>query len=104
MCKYEPIQYPDENPGLGRYMGPAKTMKVNSAYFHRSIYCRLEEDEKSNQDHILLGKEFDKNIREKLWRDISPEDFPNVNIKDTTLYDMCVYVITDAKSGSTVKT
>ena len=45
MFRYNPIKYPDENPVLGRYLGPAidvgpeimaKIMKANREFVHRS--------------------------------------------------------------------
>ena len=47
MFRYKPIQYPDENPVLDRYLGPeihvgpemiAKPMKLNGDVVHRSTY------------------------------------------------------------------
>ena len=61
MFRDNPIQYPDENPVLGRYLGPeigvgpaitAKIMKANGKFVHRSTYCGLKEDFNSNQAHI----------------------------------------------------
>ena len=53
MFRDEPIQYPDENPVLGRYLGPAinvcpemmaKIMKASGEVFHRLTYHGLKED------------------------------------------------------------
>ena len=63
MFRDEPIQYPDKNPVLGRYLGSEidfgiamtdNIMKGNSEVVHRSKYCGLKEDEKCNQAHILV--------------------------------------------------
>ena len=76
----ETIQYPDENPVLGRYLGPeidvgpsiiAKIMKGNGEVVHRSTYCGLKEDELKNQAHISFRKEFDSNIKDGFGPDIS---------------------------------
>ena len=53
MFRDKPIQYLDENPVIGRYLGKsihvfsdmtAKIMKVNGEVVHRSTYCGLKED------------------------------------------------------------
>ena len=63
MFRNEPIQYPDINPVLGRYLGPAidvgqeitaKIMRENGEVVHRSTYRGLKEYKKSNQSHIYL--------------------------------------------------
>ena len=41
-----------------------------------------------NQAHISLRKEFDNSIREIFGPDIYTDDFPDVNLEDTPLYDM----------------
>ena len=61
MFRYEPIQYPGENPVLGRYLEPAidvspemtaKIMKENGEVVYCLTYRGLKEDKKSNQDHV----------------------------------------------------
>ena len=113
MFRDEPIQYPDKNPVLVRYLGPsidvspsitAKIMRVNDQVLHRSTYCGLKEEEKSNQSHILLREYFDSNIRDKLGPDISPDDFPGVNLEDTPLYDIYEDNTTDLEGGLSGKT
>ena len=53
MFRYEPIQYPDKNPMLGRYLGPAidvgaavtaKIMNRHGEVVHRSTYRGLKEE------------------------------------------------------------
>ena len=97
MFKDEPIQYPNENTVLGRYLGPeidvgpemtSKIMKLNGEVVHRLIYRGLKEDDKSNKTHIYLRKEFDKSIRDRLGQDISPDEFPDFNLEDTPLYEI----------------
>ena len=66
------IQYPDKNTVLGRYLGPAidvglvmkaKIMKENGKVVHRLTYHGIKEDDKYNQAHISLSKDFDNIIR-----------------------------------------
>ena len=66
----------------------AKIMTVNGELVHRSEYCGLKEDKRSNQTHKLLWKDFDSNIRDKFGPAISPDYFPGVNLEDTPLYEM----------------
>ena len=108
MFRDEPIQYPDENPVLGRYLGPEidvglamrdKIMKANDEAVHCFKYRGLKEDEKSNQAHILLRKEFYNSIRDRLGTDISTDDFPDVSLEDTPLYEMYEYKTTNAEGG-----
>ena len=87
MFRYKPIQHPDQNTVLGRYLGPAidvgpeikdKIMKGNGELVHRSTYHGLKDEERTNQAHIQLRKEFDSNIKDSFGPDISPDDFPHV--------------------------
>ena len=73
------------------------SMKVNCEVVHRSTYHWLKEEENSNQAHILLRKKFDSNIRCKVVPDISPDDFPDVNLEDTPLYEMYEEDTTDVE-------
>ena len=88
MFRDDPIQYPDENPVLGIYLGPeiyvspemtSKIMKGNGEVLHRSTYCGLKEYEKSNKAHISSMKYFDNSVRYKLGPDISPEKIPDIS-------------------------
>ena len=63
MFREKPIQFPDENPVLGRYLGSAvdavlaitaKIMKVNGEVFHQSTYRALKENYNPNLAHISL--------------------------------------------------
>ena len=85
---------------VGKYLGPeidvdpaitANIMNENGEVVHRSTYHGLKEDEWTNKDHILLRKEFDKKIKHRFGRDIYPDNFPEVNLEDTPLYDMYEY-------------
>ena len=60
----------------------AKIMKSNGEFVHSLIYLGLKEDNKSNQYHILLSKEFDNSIRDRLGTHISPDNFPDINLED----------------------
>ena len=55
---------------------------------HRSTYRGLKEDEKSNQSHISSRKEFNSTIREIFGPEISLDEYPDVNLENTPLYDM----------------
>ena len=96
MFRDDPIQFPDDNPVLGRYLGPeldvgtamiAKIMKENGGVVHLSTYDALIESEAQNLAHISRRETFDKNISEKLGPDVSPYYLPEINIEDTPLYD-----------------
>ena len=76
-----------------------KTMTSNGWVVNWSTYRGLKEDEKSNQFHISLRKGFDNRIKEKFGPDISPYDFPDVNLEDTPLYGMYEDDTMDAEGG-----
>ena len=91
---------------LGSYLGPAidvgpaitdRIIKANREVVHCSPYCGLKEDEKSNQVNISLSKDFDNSIRETFRPDISPDDFIDVSLEDTPLYEMYDDDTTDAE-------
>ena len=82
---------------LGRYLGPevdfdlrmtANIIKGNGEVVHRLTQRGLKEDDNFNQAHISLRKEFDNIIIDKLGPDISPENFPDVDLEDMPLYEM----------------
>ena len=77
----------------------AKPMKLNGDVVHRSTYCGLNEDEWINQAHILLRREFDSNTKESFGQDISPDNYPDVDLEDTPLYEMYEDYTTDLKGG-----
>ena len=98
---------------LVKYFGPAinvgpavvaNIMKGDGKVMHFSKYYGLEKDDKSNQAHISLIKDFDSNIRDKLRPEISPDDFPYVNLEDTPLYDMYEDNTTDVGGALAGKT
>ena len=93
---------------LGRYLGPAidvgpeitaKIIKGNGEVVHRSTSRGLKEDQCTNQDHISLRKEFDSKIKDRFGPDISPDNFPDINLEDTRLYEMYEYDTTDVECG-----
>ena len=97
---------------LGRYLGPAidvgpamKTniTKANGEVLHRLTYHGLKEDKKSNQAHVSSRKEFDNSTREKLGTKISPDNFLDVNLEDTRLYEMYEDNTTDEEGVFTGK-
>ena len=98
---------------LGRYLelaidvGPAMTAKVmkgNCEVVHRSTHHGLKKQERTNQAHLLLWKDFDSNIKDRFGPDISPDNFPDVNLEDTTLYEMYEDDNTYAEGGLTGNT
>ena len=108
LLRYEPIQYPDENTILGRYLGLAinigpemrdKIIKTNGEFVHRLTYRGLKKDYKYNQAHMLLRKGFNNSTREIFGPKFSPDEFPDVNKEDTPLYDMYEGDTTDAEGG-----
>ena len=96
MFRDEPVQFPDENPVLGRFLGiaidvgpamTAKILKQNGEVLHRSTYRGLTDAELANQAHIKLREEFDEAIGHKFGADCTPEDFPDVALEDTPHYN-----------------
>ena len=63
---------------------------------HCLTYHGIKEDEKSNRYHTSLRKEFDNSTRETFRTDISPDDFPDVNLEDSPRYEMFGDVTADA--------
>ena len=56
----------------------ANITEANEEVVHCLTYRGIEEDDKSNQLHISLGKDFDNSIIEIFGPDISPDDFTDV--------------------------
>ena len=87
-------------------VGPAtraNTINTNREVVHRYTYRGLKEDEKSNLSHISFREEFDNSIREIFRPDISPDDFPDVNLEGIPLHDMCEDDTTDAEGDFAYK-
>ena len=89
MFRDDPIQFLDENPVLGKYLGPAldfgpamtaNILKESGEVVHCSTYNALTESEARNLAHNSRRKTFDKNISVKLGPDVSPYNFPEINI------------------------
>ena len=88
MFRDEPIKYPDNNPVLGRFLGPeidvgpemtANIMKGNGEVVHLSSYHELKEYCWINQAYVSLRKEFDRNIKYRFGLDVSPDYFTGIN-------------------------
>ena len=47
----------------------------------------------------MSRKEFDSNTKDRFGPDISPDDFPDVNLEDTPLNEMYEEFTTDVKGG-----
>ena len=52
---------------------------------YRSTYRGLNEDKWKNQANISLREEFDSNIKDRFGPDVSPYDYPDINLDDTPL-------------------
>ena len=79
-------------------------MKEDSEDVHLLTYRDLKEDGNSNRAHTSLRKEFDNIIRYKLGKDISLDNFPSVDLEDTTLYDKYENNTTDPEGVLVEKT
>ena len=89
MFRDEPIQFPNDNPVLGRYLEPAinvgsamtaKIMKLNGEVVYFSTYSPLTNAERVNLAHIAMRKDFNESITKKYGRDASPDDFLDMNL------------------------
>ena len=47
----------------------------------------------------MLRKDFYSNIKDRFGSDISPDDFPDINLEDTPLYEMYEDNTIDVKGG-----
>jgi hypothetical protein len=92
MFRDQPVAFPDDNPVLGRYLGPAidvgpaltaKILKANGEVVYRSTYRALTDVERANAAHVCRRIEFDLNILDKFGPETTPDDFPDLNIPDT---------------------
>ena len=92
MFRDQPVAFPDDNPVLGRYLGPAidvgpaltaKILKANGEVVYRSTYCALTDVERANAAHLCCRIEFDLNILDKFGPETTPDDFPDLGIPDT---------------------
>jgi hypothetical protein len=92
MFRDQPVAFPDDNPVLGRYLGPAidvgpaltaKILKANEEVVYRSTYRALTDAERTNAAHVSRRVEFNHNIQDKFGPETSPDDFPDLNIPNT---------------------
>ena len=92
MFRDQPVAFPDDNPVLGRYLGPAidvgpalttKILKANEEVDYRSTYRGLTDVDWANVAHVCRWVEFDLNILDKFGPETTPDDFPDLNIPDT---------------------
>ena len=92
MFRDQPVAFPDDNPVLGRYLGPAidvgpaltaKILKANGEVVYRSTYRALTDVERANAVHVCRRVEFDLNILDKFGPETTPDDFPDLDIPDT---------------------
>ncbi len=75
MFRDQPVTFPDDNPVLGRYLGPAidvgptltaKILKTYGEVVYWSTYRVLTDGEGTNASHVSRHIEFDHNIQVKL--------------------------------------
>ncbi len=92
MFRDQPVAFPDDNPVLGQYLGPAidvgpaltaKILKANGEIVYQSTYRALTDAERTNAAHVSRRVEFDHNIQDKFGPETSPDDFPDLDIPDT---------------------
>ena len=74
MFRDQPVAFPDDNPVLGHYLGPAinvgptlitKILKANGEVIYRSTYRTLADVVQANAVHVCRQAEFDLNILDK---------------------------------------
>jgi hypothetical protein len=96
MFRDQPVAFSDDNPVLGRYLGPAinvcpaltaKILKANGEVVYRSMYRALTDAERTNAAHVSRRVEFDHNIQDKFCPETSPDDFPDFDIPNTPEHD-----------------
>jgi hypothetical protein len=92
MFRDQPVAFPDDNPVLGCYLGPAidvgpaltaKILKANGEVVYRSTYCALTDVELANAAHVCRRIEFDLNILDKFGQEKTKDDFLDLDIPDT---------------------
>jgi hypothetical protein len=92
MFRDQPVAFPDDNPVLGRYLGPAidvgpaltaKILKANGEVVYRLTYHALTDVEQANAAHVCRRIEFDLNILDKFGPETTPDDFLDLDIPDT---------------------
>eukprot|EP00957_Ditylum_brightwellii_P024389 1840887-Ditylum_brightwellii.AAC.2 len=92
----KPVQNPDKNPTLGRYLGPsididsaltANILKENDQTVHQSTDHVLSPEALQSQEHIAWWKQFDVNIKEKLSPHANSEDSIHLSLEYTSTYE-----------------
>jgi len=92
MFRDQPVAFPDDNPVLGRFLGPAidvghvltsKILKANGEVIYRSTYRTLTDVERANAVHVCSQSEINLNILDKFGPETTPDDFPDLDIPDT---------------------
>ncbi len=92
MIRDQPVAFPDDNPVLGRYLGPAidvgpalttKILEANGGVVYRSTYRALTDEELANMAHDCHQIDIDLNILDKFGPETTPDDFPDLDIPDT---------------------
>jgi hypothetical protein len=90
MFRDQPVAFPDDNPVLGRYLGPAidvgpalttKILKANGEFVYRSTYPALTDVEWANAAHVCRRIEFDLKILDKFGPETTPDDFPDLPLR-----------------------
>jgi hypothetical protein len=92
MFRDQPVAFPDDNPVLGCYLGPAidvgpalttKILKANGEVIYRSMYHALTDVERANAVDVCRRVEFDLNILDKFGPETTPDNLSDLNIPGT---------------------
>jgi hypothetical protein len=92
----QPVAFPDNNPVLGRYLGPAidvglaltpKILKANGEVVYQSTHRAIIDVEQANTAYVLRQVEFDPNIQDEFGAETTPDDFPDLDIPYTPEHD-----------------
>ncbi len=88
----QPVAFPDDNPVIGRYLGPAidvgpaltaKILKASGEVVYWLTYRALTDVERANATHVCRRVEFDLNILDKFGPETTSDDFPDLDIPAT---------------------
>ena len=93
---YDPVgkTFPEDKTYLGRYLGPAidigpaltaKILKSNGEVVYRSTYRSLTPQEMNDEEESR--REFDKKIEEKLGPKAVADDFEDMNMEETPVFE-----------------
>jgi hypothetical protein len=92
MFRDEPVAFSDDNPVLGRYLGPAinvspaltaKILKTSGQVVYRSTYRQLTVAELENAAHVSMRTKFDLSILDRFGAETALDDFLDLDIPDT---------------------